>query len=148
MTPRDVPGVMVLEERCHPHPWTKGIFTDCLRVGYEGWLLQRGAALLGYGMLSIAAGESHLLNITIAPDFQGRGLGRELLEFLAERAQRGGAESLLLEVRPSNRAAIALYEGAGFNEIGRRPGYYPAAQGREDAVLYARQLDLDPGGTT
>lgn len=145
MTHGDIDSIMAIETRCHPHPWTKGIFADCLRVGYEGWLmLQERDQLLGYGMLSIAAGESHLLNITIAPDHQGQGLGRALLGFLVNRAQRGGADMLLLEVRPSNRTAISLYESFGFNEIGRRPDYYPAAQGREDAVLYALQLDDRP----
>lgn len=132
---------MALELACYPHPWTKGIFADCLRVGYDCWVLEREERIIGYGVLSIAAGESHILNLAVGPSQQGKGFGKRLLEHLLDRAYSGKAEMVLLEVRPSNHAARHLYEQRGFNEIGRRPGYYPAKDGREDALLYALQME-------
>ena len=137
----DIDTVMAIETRVYAHPWTKGIFADCLRVGYECWIAECDGAIAGYGVLSVAAGESHVLNLAVDRPFQGRGLGRFLLGHLLQCARRLGADTALLEVRPSNRSAIALYEDSGFNLIGCRKNYYPGAQDREDALLYAIDLD-------
>jgi len=99
-----------------------------------------GAAVAGYGILSIGAGEAHLLNICIDPAFRGQGLGRHLLGRLMDIARWNGAERLFLEVRPSNPLAKTLYESVGFTDIGRRPRYYPARNGREDAIVMALEL--------
>lgn len=136
----DLNAVMAIESRGYPFPWTRGIFIDCLRAGYPGLAMERDGLLVGYGVLSIAADEAHVLNICIDPLAQSRGLGRQLLRALVRLAADRGAQRVFLEVRPSNTPALALYHSEGFNEIGRRPRYYPAAQGREDAVVMAIEL--------
>ncbi len=136
----DLDAVMEIELRAYPFPWTRGIFQDCLRAGYPGRVLAAEDGLLGYGLLSIAADEAHVLNVCVDPLRQSRGLGRRLLRELVRAARQHGAVRVFLEVRPSNTAAIALYHSEGFNEIGRRPRYYPAATGREDALVMAMEL--------
>lgn len=136
----DLNAVMAIELRGYPFPWTRGIFIDCLRAGYPGLAMERDGLLVGYGVLSIAADEAHVLNVCIDPLAQSRGLGRQLLRALVQLAADRGAQRVFLEVRPSNTPALALYHSEGFNEIGRRPRYYPAAQGREDAVVMAIEL--------
>ena len=138
----DLDAVMAIERRAYPFPWTRGIFDDCLRAGYPAWVLHGADGLLGYGVLSIAAGEAHVLNVCVDPARQGQGLGRHLFRALIDEAIRHGAVRVFLEVRPSNPAAIALYHDEGFNEIGRRPRYYPAHDGREDAIVMARELAM------
>ena len=136
----DLDAVMAIELRAYPFPWTRGIFEDCLRAAYPSWVLVDGDAITGYGVLSVAASEAHVLNICVDPRLQGRGHGRRLLHALQHLARGRGAQRLFLEVRPSNRGALALYQAEGFNEIGRRPRYYPAHSGREDAIVMAMEL--------
>ena len=136
----DLDTVMAIERRAYPVPWTRGILRDCLRAGYPAWVMEEGAEAIGYAVLSIAAAEAHILNLCTAPEMQGRGHGRYLLRALLELARGRGVQRVFLEVRPSNTHAVALYHGEGFNEIGRRPRYYPAAQGREDAIVMAIEL--------
>ena len=136
----DLNAVMAIELRGYPFPWTRGIFIDCLRAGYPGLAMERDGLLVGYGVLSIAADEAHVLNICIDPLAQSRGLGRQLLRALVQLAADRGAQRVFLEVRPSNTPALALYHSEGFNEIGRRPRYYPAKDGREDAIVMAIEL--------
>lgn len=143
MCEADLDEVMSIEHRAYPFPWTHGIFRDCLRADYPAWILQEGGRILGYGVLSVAADEAHVLNLCIDPDEHGQGLGRRLLRALLKFAHGHGARRVFLEVRPSNPHAITLYQDEGFNEIGRRPRYYPAHVGREDAIVMAREL-LDP----
>ena len=138
----DLDAVMALEARSYPFPWTEGIFSDCLRVGYNCWVYCHDQRVVGYAVMSIAAGEAHLLNICIEQVLRGHGLGRRLLQRLLTLASQHGADSVFLEVRASNRGALHLYQSAGFNEIGLRRGYYPVDGGREDAIVLA--LDL-PG---
>jgi ribosomal-protein-alanine N-acetyltransferase len=107
-------------------------------------VLERAGEVIGYGVLSVAGGEAHVLNICVAPAEQGRGLGRRILARLLDLARWHHAERVFLEVRPSNTAAVALYHSSGFNEIGRRPNYYPGKRGREDALVMAIEL-LGPG---
>jgi ribosomal-protein-alanine N-acetyltransferase len=139
----DLEAVMAIEQRAYPFPWTRGIFRDCLLAGYPAWLLHEHGLAIGYGVISLAADEAHVLNICISPERQGRGLGRELLRVLTRMARDRGAVRIFLEVRPSNPGAIALYHSEGFNEIGRRPRYYPAHHGREDALVMAMELLAD-----
>lgn len=136
----DIDAVAGIENRSYVFPWTPGIFRDCLRAGHQCWVLEAGTQLLGYGVLSAAAGEAHLLNLCIAPEYHGRGHGRRLLRRMVDLARWHKAQQVFLEVRPSNPAAIALYRDEGFNEIGLRPNYYPAAKGREDAIVMALEL--------
>ena len=136
----DLEAVLEIETDAYPFPWSRGIFEDCLRVDHPAWVLHREGRIIGYGVLSVAAGEAHVLNLCIDPALQGRGHGRHLLRALVHLARGRGARQLFLEVRPSNRGALALYESEGFNEIGRRPRYYPARGGREDALVMAMEL--------
>ncbi|MFT3790147.1 MAG: ribosomal protein S18-alanine N-acetyltransferase [Rudaea sp.] len=136
----DLDTVAALEAAAYEFPWTHGIFRDCLRAGYECWVLQHGAEIVGYGILSVAAGEAHLLNACIAPAHQGRGHGRHLVKRMIELARWHRVQRIFLEVRPSNRAALALYPTLGFNEIATRPNYYLAKHGREDAIVMAMEL--------
>lgn len=140
LTADDLDRVMEIELQAYPHPWTRGIFADCLRVGYECWGLQAGAVLAGYCVLTHAAGESHLLNLCVAPQWQRRGLGRILLGHCVRLAVSNGCQSMFLEVRPSNDAAFELYRRNGFEVVGERPGYYTAGEGREDAIVMRRCL--------
>ena len=136
----DLDEVMRIEQRAYPFPWTVGIFRDCLRAAYPARVLHAGEDILGYGVLSVAADEAHILNVCIDPGEQGHGHGRRLLRALVSIARGHSAQRVFLEVRPSNPHAIALYHDEGFNEIGRRPRYYPAHAGREDAIVMAMEL--------
>jgi [ribosomal protein S18]-alanine N-acetyltransferase len=140
MLPEDMPGVMKNERRGYTHPWTEGIFKDCLNSGYECWLIICVKKVIGHGIISIAAGESHMLNVCIHPDCQGHGFGKIMVEHLLARARKREAKRIYLEVRPSNVVAYKLYENMGFNEVGVRENYYPAYVGREDALVLAMEL--------
>lgn len=145
MLETDIDAVLDVEYSAYSHPWTRGIFLDCVKSGYECWMLFRGAQQVGHAVLTAAAGESHLLNLTIKPESQGNGFGRYLLQHMLVRAQQRQADVCFLEVRASNTAAIALYDQIGFNEIGRRKNYYPMAGGSEDALVMAFTLDEPEG---
>ena len=141
MRETDLDTLMRIEESAYPYPWTRGIFRDCMRAGYSMWVQERDGDIVGYGVLSIAADEAHLLNLCTAPGNEGHGLGQRMLQALLRIARGSGAQRVYLEVRPSNPRAIALYDRSGFNEIGRRPRYYPTANhGREDAIVMAMEL--------
>ena len=140
MTPADVEQVMLIEREVYDFPWTERIFRDCIRVGYQCWMALQGQHVVGHAVISVTAGESHILNLSIGKVYQRRGFGTRFIEFLVEEARARDAQTMLLEVRPSNTAAINCYNSAGFNEIGSRKDYYPADGGREDALLFARQL--------
>jgi len=139
----DLELVMRNERRAFSHPWTAGIFKDCLQSGHECWVLQVGDRLIGHAIFSIGAGESHLLNICINPECQGRGFGALLLRHIIERAVLKLCSCIFLEVRASNLSAYKLYEGLGFIEIGVRKNYYPANIGAEDALVLVKELKLD-----
>ncbi len=140
MQMEDLPHVLRNERRGYTHPWSEGIFKDCLTHGHECWLMSFTGKVVGHGIVSVAAGESHLLNVCVHPECQGHGFGRAMVEHLLRRARERNAKSMFLEVRPSNQAACQLYENLGFNEIGRRHDYYPAYVGREDALVLAKEL--------
>lgn len=140
MLDEDIDAVHAVEQRAYEFPWSAGIFSDCLRVGYCCWVLQSGAALAGYGIMSVAAEESHILNVCVAPEARRRGFARGLMRHLLATATRHGARIAYLEVRPSNAAAIKLYSDLGFRHVGTRRGYYPATHGREDALVLSTPL--------
>lgn len=131
----DLDAVAAVEQVSYDFPWTRGIFADCIKIGHPCWVLCVEQALAGYGILSVGAGEAHVLNLCIAGAYRGRGLGRHLLGRLLDVSRWSGAQRVFLEVRPSNLLAKTLYESTGFREIGRRPRYYPATDGREDAIV-------------
>lgn len=136
----DLDRVAEIEAAAYEFPWSRAIFADCLRAGYECIVLVGEAGIVGYGVLSSGAGESHVLNVCVAPAAQSHGYGRRILGRLMDLARWHRSERIYLEVRPSNPHAIALYESVGFNEFGRRPNYYPAKKGREDALVMAMEL--------
>lgn len=140
MQEADLPAVVRIESAAYPFPWSVGVFRDCLRASYSCWVLVAETDLLGYAVVSTAADEAHMLNLCVAPDFQGLGYGRHLIGRMLEVARWSGAQRMFLEVRPSNPAAQALYQSLGFEEIGRRPRYYPGVDGREDAIVMSRSL--------
>jgi len=142
MRREDLAHVSELEHASYAFPWSQGIFGDCLKAGHPAWVLCLDGHIIGYGILSIGAGEAHVLNVCIAPDQRGQGFGRHLMKRLIDIARWNGAERVFLEVRPSNPNAQALYASLGFHEIGRRPRYYPAHGGREDAIVMALDFDL------
>ena len=131
----DLDQVTQIEPLIYTHPWTRGNFDDSIKSGYSCWVIDCGATLAGYGVLMIGVREAHLLNLSVAPDWQGRGLGRFLLEQFVRIARDSDAVQIFLEVRPSNLAARHLYADSGFRDITVRRGYYPATRGREDAIL-------------
>ena len=132
--------IYAIEILAYPFPWTRGIFEDCFRVGYDCFGLQIGKDLSGYTIFSFAAGEAHLLNLCIHPDWQRRGFGSLLLEYAINRVARLENEAMFLEVRESNPRAANLYKNRGFKIIGRRRSYYEAGSGREDAIVMRLKL--------
>ena len=135
MQASDLDAVMQIEKVNFPFPWTAGNFKDSISSGYTCLVLETGSTIIGYAVLMMVLDEAHLLNISVAPSHKRQGLGRYLLDYMMQIGREKGGLNMFLEVRPSNTSAITLYESIGFNEMGLRPGYYPAHNGREDAVL-------------
>ncbi|MDQ1362424.1 MAG: [ribosomal protein S18]-alanine N-acetyltransferase [Pseudomonadota bacterium] len=138
----DVPRVMEIEKQVYNHTWTEGIFHDCIRVGYHCWVLEIEGKVQAYGLVSVAASEAHILNICVAREFQRQGYGKKMLHKLLAEAEQKGVDFIYLEVRESNMAAINLYDQEGFSRLGARKKYYPADDGREDALVFAKALNL------
>jgi [ribosomal protein S18]-alanine N-acetyltransferase len=140
MVESDVSDVVATERASYQFPWSEGIFRDCLRVGYICRVVTVEDRVVGYGVMSVGAGEAHILNLCIREAFRCRGVGRRLLSYLLERAAASGMGEAFLEVRPSNTAAIRLYQSLGFEPVGTRRGYYQAVGGREDAAVLKLSL--------
>jgi ribosomal-protein-alanine N-acetyltransferase len=135
MVEGDVSAVITVERASYQFPWSEGIFRDCLRVGYVCRVVAVDDVIVGYGVMSVGAGEAHILNLCIGEVYRCRGVGRRLLSYLIERGAAAGMSEAFLEVRPSNTSAIRLYLSVGFEQVGMRRGYYQAAGGREDAAV-------------
>ena len=140
MEDSDLETVLAIEYRGHSHPWSEGLFEDCLSVCHPSYVLQAGPRIIGFAIMSVAVGESHILNICIDRPWQQQGFGRYLLRAMLAEARLLGAETCFLEVRRSNYAAIQLYLNESFQEVGQRRDYYPADEGREDALVFAKPL--------
>ena len=138
----DIDAVMAIELSVYTYPWTNRIMADCMRVGYHCSIGEIDDVLASYCIMSTGAGEAHILNLCVAEEFQRRGLGQLLLTNMLDKAKQAGIDDIFLEVRPSNYAAIELYERLGFNQMGTRKDYYPARNGREDAVILAKNLEF------
>lgn len=136
----DIPTVLGIENQGYSHPWTEGVFRDCFKPGYRLWGVCLGEVLVGYAVVLYVLDEAQLLNICVQPGARGSGAGRRLLRYLISDAVREGMNQVVLEVRLSNSAASKLYRSEGFEEVGRRPGYYPAPSGREDARIMSLLL--------
>lgn len=140
MSHEDLQQVSDIERRSYDFPWSHGVFRDCLLAGYQCITLERGGRVAGYSILSIAAGEAHILNLCVDPAHRAHGYGEKLLDEVLIRARRAEVAEIFLEVRPSNLTAIALYRKKGFHKIADRPAYYQAREGREDAAVLSRKL--------
>ena len=136
----DIAQVADIERRSYEFPWSHGVFRDCLLAGYHCIVIEREERAVGYSILSIAAGEAHILNLCVDPKFRQLGYGERLLEEILERAGNAEVGEVFLEVRPSNSKAIALYNKKGFRHVASRPAYYQAREGREDAAVLAKRL--------
>jgi ribosomal-protein-alanine N-acetyltransferase len=140
MTETDLPRIHRIELASYDHPWSLGNFADSLHAGYSMWVREAGGEVIGYYVMMAAAGEAHLLNLTIAPLWRRHGLGRDLLDHCVARARDHRADCLFLEVRMSNVAAIGLYRDSGFADLAVRRDYYPARGRREDALIMKKDL--------
>ncbi|WP_234418992.1 ribosomal protein S18-alanine N-acetyltransferase [Parazoarcus communis] len=140
MSEDDLDWVSDREAELHPFPWSRGNFADALAAGYASWIMHEAGRPIGYSIVLGVLDEAHLLNISVVRDAQGQGRGARLLAHLFAEARHSGAREFFLEVRPSNQSALALYNRSGFIEIGRRKGYYPATDGREDAIVMKASL--------
>jgi len=140
MAEPDVPEVVAIEVASYRFPWSEGIFRDCLKVGYVCRVALHFDVVAGYGIVSTGAGEAHILNLCVRPELRCRGIGTLLLEDLLQRAAAAAVDTAYLEVRPSNTAAIRLYQAFDFEHIGSRRGYYQAPDGREDAAVFKLAL--------
>jgi len=136
----DLALVSDIERRSYAYPWSHGVFRDCLLAGYHCLVLERGGRVAGYGILSIAAGEAHILNLCVDPNYRAHGYGERLLDAILLQARAASVREIFLEVRPSNETALALYRKKGFHQVANRPAYYQAAEGREDAAVLVKKL--------
>ncbi|MEE8481797.1 MAG: ribosomal protein S18-alanine N-acetyltransferase [Acidiferrobacterales bacterium] len=141
----DIKRVMKVERAAYEFPWTPNIFRDCLRVGYYCCVIEDNTEVIGHAVMSYAVGECHILNVCILPEYQRLGMGKRVIKQLLEVGERNGARIAFLEVRLSNIAAYQLYESLGFTEVGIRKDYYPAEEGREDAMILAYDMGSDQG---
>lgn len=136
----DLAMVSDIERRSYEFPWSHGVFRDCLLAGYQCLALIREDRVAGYAILSVAAGEAHILNLCVDPAFRALGYGEQMLDELLYRARSASVLEVFLEVRPTNKTAMALYRKKGFHQIAARPAYYQANEGREDAAVLAKKL--------
>ncbi len=139
----DLAEVYEIECEAYEFGWNRGVFRDCLIAGHECWVLYERPEIIGYAVLANQADEAHLLNLCVAPAWQRCGHGARLLQRMIHVARWHAATRVLLEVRPSNPAAVQLYKQHGFRTIGRRPRYYPARNGREDAIVMELPLQSE-----
>jgi len=139
----DLAMVSDIERRSYEFPWSHGVFRDCLLAGYQCISLIREERVAGYAILSVAAGEAHILNLCVDPEVRARGYGERLLDELLYLARSASVREIFLEVRPSNDTALGLYKKKGFHQIAARHAYYQAHDGREDAAVLAKKLVFD-----
>ncbi len=143
MTHEDMGLVSDIERRSYEYPWSHGVFRDCLLAGYQCIVLDRDERVAGYGILSIAAGEAHILNLCVDPMYRSHGYGERLLDEILFRARAASVREIFLEVRPSNQTALTLYRKKGFHQVSNRPAYYQAQAGREDAAVLVKKLVIE-----
>ncbi|WP_416384919.1 ribosomal protein S18-alanine N-acetyltransferase [Uliginosibacterium silvisoli] len=140
MAEEDLDWVSQTEQGIYAFPWSRTNFADSLSAGYSSWIMLVDGQAVGYAVLMLVMDEAHLLNISIKPALQGRGLGTLLLEHVCAVASRAGGVQMFLEVRASNEAGLRLYDKWSFVRIGQRKDYYPAVNGREDAIVMRREM--------
>lgn len=142
---RDIKDILEIEEDVHIAPWTEDTFNTCFDAGYKGWLIHKNDLIIGFIVASIHHLECHILNLCVVREFQRQGYGKKMLNYVLQYAKNEGCLVAYLEVRKSNQSAIALYHALNFHIIGERKAYYPAAQGHEDALIFAISLqEIEP----
>lgn len=139
----DIPQLIHIEETSQVAPWSENIFKKCMEAGYSGWGVEIEGGLVGFTLVSLLAGECHILNLCILPRFQHQGLGKQLLEYTLDAVKKLDGMIAYLEVRRSNERAITLYKKMGFTQIGERKDYYPVPTGLEDALVFAKDLGIE-----
>ena len=142
--PEHIPAIFEIEQAAYPFPWTEGMLADCLKTNYYFYAMFRQGKIIAYGIMSCILDESHILNLCVSPGYQRQGLGRKMLYWLLDIAKSRRSHTVFLEVRQSNQTAQHLYEDIGFNQLGSRKEYYPDHDGREDAIIYAKELTIIP----
>ena len=141
----DLPEVVIIEKAVTAFPWSLKNFQDCLKAGYQAWVFSSETGeIIGFTILQKVVDELHLLNVCVRQQYQGRGLGRFILNFIINYARDSSFSLVVLEVRSSNSRAQKLYRKVGFNEISVRKDYYPTQIGREDAILMGLDLLVLP----
>ncbi|KMV74046.1 ribosomal protein S18-alanine N-acetyltransferase [Rosenbergiella epipactidis] len=140
LLPEDWQSAFAIETQCHSHPWSAATFQANQGERFLNLRADDEGELAGFAICQVVLDEASLFNIAVSPTFQRRGIARQLITALSEQLLERGVMMLWLEVRASNLAAIALYESLDFNEVSRRPNYYPSATGREDALIMALTL--------
>ena len=144
LTEHDLPILLTIEHATQPFPWTEDIFRHCLGAhGSQAWGYLTDRQLSAFVFFSLSPpGESHLLNLCVTPTYQRQGIASCLLQHAISIATAADAKVMLLEVRRSNQAALALYQREGFHQIGERKHYYRGPAGGEDAIVCAMELGL------
>jgi len=140
MQQEDLTQVLEIEQSVYNFPWSLGIMQDCLKMDYQCVVVECNTNVIAYVIISAAMDEAHILNLCVAKEYQGQGVGKFLLQHIYDLLALNKIKNIFLEVRPSNFAAIALYLGSGFHQVGERKDYYPALNGREDALVMAKTL--------
>lgn len=143
MVADDIPDILQYEGEAYPFPWTEGIFRDCMRVGHQCYVIELDGVLCGYSIYSVAVEECHILNICIGKAYRRRGLAQMFINSIIRHAASAGVKQVYLEVRPSNIAAVKLYESLHFRYLARRRDYYPDKGGREDALVLIRPVTIE-----
>ena len=139
-----IPAILEIERLAYDFPWTEGLLRNCLKPNYYFYAQFRQEEIIAYAIMSCMVNEAHILNLCVSPHYQQQGLGRQMLDYLLDKARDEQSHIMFLEVRESNHIAQSLYEKNGFNRLGNRRQYYPGEDGREDAVLYAKELLFNP----
>ncbi|WP_067703836.1 MULTISPECIES: ribosomal protein S18-alanine N-acetyltransferase [unclassified Erwinia] len=137
LTPTDLERAFIIEQRAHAFPWSEKTFITNQGERYLNFRLDVAGQMAAFAIIQVVLDEATLFNLAVDPDFQRRGLGRELLQHAVAELESRGIQTLWLEVRASNRPALALYASLDFNEVSVRRNYYPTADGKEDAIIMA-----------
>ena len=139
---KDLDQIMEIEKLSNPTPWSIGSFIDCINSSYQNIVILQDDLLLGFCISTVNFTESHLLNISIHPDFRSQGIGQKLLDKTEKELTKKGVSDIFLEVRNSNIGAISFYKKNDYRNVGKRKNYYRLLSGREDGLIYTKHINL------
>ena len=140
MKSMDLADVVAIETTSYDFPWSEKILKDCILQNYDCYVAE-GLKIVGYVIANITSQESHVLNLTIDSDYRGFGLGSSFIDLVVNECKIKKSHSIFLESRVSNTIARNLYQKYGFRSIGIRKNYYRNSSGREDAVVYRKNIE-------